>query len=250
MSARLPRRSFAAPFVVTLAAVPACYVQSQTTTASSPPPGPATATTEPRDHRHTEPAPPPNEPRDHRHDQPAPAQPSQPTGNVAIANPPRPTQPAPTQPAPVGGTVIANPPRPTTQPAPTKPPVKPGPNAPRPSTQPTPAVVPAGTQPTGTAPNPPPPSPMRNWTVRRTKGQCKAYVDVKCPEGKPGEARPTCNPPPPVAYACPDSLADGETLKIVKPAGSSVCQVDYGPMTCPPNATCNPPRPRAIACPK
>ena len=35
MAARTPRRSFAAPFVVTLAAVPACYVQS-----SAPPPQP------------------------------------------------------------------------------------------------------------------------------------------------------------------------------------------------------------------
>jgi hypothetical protein len=91
---------------------------------------------------------------------------------------------------------------------------------------------------------------MRKWTVRRTKGQCKAYVDAPCPPARPGSPRRTCNPPPPHAYKCPDSLADGERLMIVKPAGSNVCQVDYGPSSCPPNATCNPPPPRAIACPK
>jgi hypothetical protein len=52
MAARTPRRSFATPFVITLAAAPACYVQSTpaptgpttTTTTSAPPP---TTTTTP-----------------------------------------------------------------------------------------------------------------------------------------------------------------------------------------------------------
>jgi len=41
MAARTPRRSFATPFVVTLAAAPACYVQS------TPPQQPTTVTTQP-----------------------------------------------------------------------------------------------------------------------------------------------------------------------------------------------------------
>jgi len=76
MAARTPRRSFATPFVVTLAAVPACYVQS------SPQP------------------------------QPQPVQQAQPVQQpndshpMVVTNPPRP-QPTDSHPA-----IITNPPRP------------------------------------------------------------------------------------------------------------------------------------------
>ena len=177
MSARTPRRSFAAPFVVTLAAVPACYVQS----------APPAAQPEPTPQQN------------------APA--------TVVANPPRPQQePVEQQPT----TVVANPPRPQ-EPPPTH---------------------------TMNPPRPTGPAAGTTWHVFKTKDGCEAALDVSCPKGA------TCNPPPPHAYTCPASLADGETLKIVKPAGSNVCQVDYGPMSCPPNTVCNPPRPRTIACPK
>jgi len=77
MAARTPRRSFAAPFVITLATAPACYVSS-----APPPQQPPAAPP-------AEQAPPQN----------APA--------VVVANPPRP-QPDP-QPTPA---VVMNPPRP------------------------------------------------------------------------------------------------------------------------------------------
>jgi hypothetical protein len=65
MAARTPRRSFATPFVVTLAAAPACYVQP----ASPPPAAPATVVANP----------------------PRPQE--QPVEQV-VANPPRPAPPA------------------------------------------------------------------------------------------------------------------------------------------------------------
>ena len=77
MAARTPRRSFATPFVVTLAAAPAaCYVQSGPP-ASSPPPVQAT-------------------------------QPEQGPPPAVVSNPPRPTSPAdtaqPAQPAQIAVT--------------------------------------------------------------------------------------------------------------------------------------------------
>lgn len=74
MALRAPRRSFATPFVITLAAIPACTVSS---------------------------APPPQEPQPQV--QPAPTQPAQPgPGSTIVENPPRPgTEPA--QPGPSTG---------------------------------------------------------------------------------------------------------------------------------------------------
>ncbi|MEO7093465.1 MAG: hypothetical protein ABI175_09455 [Polyangiales bacterium] len=69
MSVRSLRRTFATPFVVTLAAIPACVVQS-----APPRSGPPVS----------QPAPQPSEPA-----QPTPAQPTD-TKVVAISNPPRP----------------------------------------------------------------------------------------------------------------------------------------------------------------
>jgi len=82
MSARTLRRTFASPFVVTLAALPGCMMQS---------------------------APPRSQPS-----QMQPAQPSPPVTN--IANPPRPAndEPATSPPPAPPPTVIANPPRPQT----------------------------------------------------------------------------------------------------------------------------------------
>jgi hypothetical protein len=82
MAARTPRRSFATPFVVTLAAAPACYVQSA----------------------------PPAQPEPAAQQQPQPASPG-----VVVANPPRPqSQPVDqTPPDQKPNPVVMNPPRPT-----------------------------------------------------------------------------------------------------------------------------------------
>ncbi|MDQ3367665.1 MAG: hypothetical protein M3680_19765, partial [Myxococcota bacterium] len=85
MAARTPRRIFASPFVVTLAAIPACYA---TTTSDPSPPQPIVAhggPTQPT--RYEEPSPPPPS-------APSPGTTSQPVaGGTVISNPPRP-QPA------------------------------------------------------------------------------------------------------------------------------------------------------------
>lgn len=70
MAARTPRRSFATPFVVTLAAAPACYVQS----------------TPPQQPQQVQPA----------QSQPQPGQPDRPP--VTVVNPPMPQAPAATTP--------------------------------------------------------------------------------------------------------------------------------------------------------
>jgi hypothetical protein len=80
MAARTPRRSFATPFVITLAAAPACYVQS-----TPPAAGPSTTTTS---------APPPTTPTTMPDQPPAqgPAGPTQGPGPVVV-NPPMPQSP-------------------------------------------------------------------------------------------------------------------------------------------------------------
>lgn len=85
MAARTPRRYFATPFVVTLAAAPACYVQS-----APAPQGPA-----PQQSGH--PAKPAAVGVPTATQSPPPAQsPSEPAGSApVIVNPPRPQQPPP-----------------------------------------------------------------------------------------------------------------------------------------------------------
>lgn len=89
MAARAPRRSFAAPFVLTLAAVPACTVSS------GPPSGP-----------------PPQQPATQQPVAQTPTQPP-PTQPQPTWNPPPPSQPEPQAPPQPEPPVVANPPRPT-----------------------------------------------------------------------------------------------------------------------------------------
>jgi hypothetical protein len=138
-----------------------------------------------------------------------------------------------------------NPPPPTTKP--TEPVVA----APDPVDQPTPAP---GLEP---ADKKEPAKYERKWTVMRNMKpdakatECRAFVDANCPKGEPGKPMPTCNPPPPIPYTCPDGFSTdkGATLKIVLRAGATECFVDYGPMKCPEGAKCNPPPPRKLPCP-
>lgn len=158
MSARAPRRSFATPFVLTLAALPtACAVQ---TTGSSGPSGPP-----PREHQHVH-----SDMQDHPppgHEQPQPAeQPSQPM--TPVANPPRPDAPASNtgvnaqvgQTANPGNAGVEQQSRPNLPPPPAK------------------------------------PAAYREWTVSRQSGKCSSMVKVHCPEGAmcnpPPPAKYTC----------------------------------------------------------
>lgn len=58
--------------------------------------------------------------------------------------------------------------------------------------------------------------------VRNSGDQCDAYVEVDCPP--PDQA--TCNPPPPMAVACPAGLAEGEQVTVVQ-------FEEDGPTECP-----------------
>lgn len=107
--------------------------------------------------------------------------------------------------------------------------------------------------------NPPPPEAAKEpakfeqrWTVMKFKGNadCQAMVDVNCPKPEKGKPVATCNPPPPIKYACPDGFKDGDTLKIVLRTGATDCFVDDGAIKCPEGAKCNPPPPRKVACPE
>jgi len=200
MAARTPRRSFAAPFVVTLAAAPACYVSNAPPPQQPPPAAPA------------EQAP---------HNAPGvvvanPPRPQPENTPVAVANPPRPQD----QNRPV---VVANPPRPQDPPVPAAPQDHPVvvANPPRPHAHPagtTWHVFKAGDGceaavhvdcPKGAMCNPPPPRkvdcpagltmPKGLDIVSQGDGTCiVAQEPVHCPP------HAMCNPPRPRSVACPE----------------------------------------------
>src|SRR3954453_14535490 len=92
MSARIPRRRFSSPLVITFAVAPACYVQSST------PPSQSIAQPDPGQPTVSDPRP-----------TPPPPQSQSPT---IIANPPRPAPPPETDPTPPQPLPTANPPPP------------------------------------------------------------------------------------------------------------------------------------------
>jgi hypothetical protein len=152
-------------------------------------------------------------------------------------NPPRP-QPQPVDqppPQPVKPPYVLNPPRP--QPPTDQPPSPP----PRP-----PIMNPPRPQPVDQTP--PPQQQSGSWTVFKSKDGCMAAIKVDCPKGQPGKAMPTCNPPPPFKYACPDGVSLETPITIVTFGDS--CAVEREPVKCPPKAICNPPRPHVVPCPK
>jgi hypothetical protein len=90
-----------------------------------------------------------------------------------------------------------------------------------------------------------------HWIVskRKNTGTCQAFLDPNCPKAEPGKPVPTCNPPPPIKYDCPEGFTDTDTLKIILRTGETDCWVERAPIKCPPNAKCNPPPPRKVSCP-
>lgn len=104
-------------------------------------------------------------------------------------------------------------------------------------------------QPTGTTETPPPTIPAspappappeavkepakyeQRWTVMKFKGkeECSVMVDVQCPKAEPGKPVATCNPPPPIKYACPADFKVGDTLEIVQRVGATDCVVEGSP---------------------
>lgn len=187
MAARTPRRSFAAPFVVTLAApLAACFVQ-----------------TAPAQQPHG------NPPPDVAQQQQTP-----PPDHVIVSNPPRPTTPPPSDPPPQQqptNPVIMNPPRPT----PTTTPTQTTPTPPKQTSEKW-TIFKQGAEcmasiktdcPQGVMCNPPPPtkyacpeSTTLPLVIETNDGgkTCTAEVQAtSCPKGA------MCNPPRPRAYPCP-----------------------------------------------
>jgi hypothetical protein len=90
----------------------------------------------------------------------------------------------------------------------------------------------------------------QRWQVTKSGETCSAMARVECPKPRhPGDAVPTCNPPPPMKVACPDGWDGKDALTIVQYANQATCSVEPAPVKCPPNVACNPPPPRQVACP-
>ncbi len=133
------------------------------------------------------------------------------------------------------------------QPAPQQP-TSGGPTATTPTQQPDgkpPTVMVNPLRPQATTPN-------AKWRVYKDASQnaCFSQPIVTCP---PNTA---CNPPRPVAYACPDqntyALTPGmeNAITVMADAEGMRCEIDWGPQSCPPGASCNPPPPVAMTCPR
>jgi hypothetical protein len=86
----------------------------------------------------------------------------------------------------------------------------------------------------------------QRWNVYAdASGVCRGSVDAgECP------ADMACNPPPPREMACPEGVGPGESVTIVRHAGSEECMIMPPPIDCPEDAHCNPPPPRPTACPE
>lgn len=73
-------------------------------------------------------------------------------------------------------------------------------------------------------------APAITWSVSQSGKACRAFRNIKCPEpATPGGVRPTCNPPPPIDYACPAGLTP--PFKITQVGDE--CTVDTKKVDCP-----------------
>jgi hypothetical protein len=107
--------------------------------------------------------------------------------------------------------------------------------------------------------NPPAPDPQpdtagtgeRRWTVYKQGQDCFAgTANFDCPKpATPGGPVPTCNPPPPMKYACPDNVSLDHPIEVAQWNGEQTCHVVPAPIDCPKGAMCNPPPPIQVACP-
>jgi hypothetical protein len=102
-----------------------------------------------------------------------------------------------------------------------------------------------------TDPQPEPSQPgEQRWTVYQQGKDCFASEKFDCPKpATPGGPMPTCNPPPPIAYACPENVMVDYPYQIAQWSGETTCHVVPQPIKCPEGAICNPPPPTQVACP-
>lgn len=137
----------------------------------------------------------------------------------------------------------SSPPPTTPQPPPTTSPVQPEPIAePTAGTDTTVAQGPAQTG--GVEPA----KFEQKWRVTKSGDTCQAFVPVDCPKPEAGKPTMTCNPPPPIRYACPPNVT--APFEIVLREGATECFVVPPAIKCPPKAMCNPPPPQKVECPK
>lgn len=109
------------------------------------------------------------------------------------------------------------------------------------------AVVPTA-QPTAVPTSAPTGQPAADihWTLSQDGAKCIASRNVECPKVPAGQPIPTCNPPRPQSYKCPDGFqGQGD---IVKAAGKDTCELHrptvFHQVQCPPGVRCNPPPPQ------
>ena len=220
MAARLPRKHFATPFVITIASVASATTAACVVTSSS---GRPTETVV--DHRGQ----PENGGGGGSTIVVAPGDGSgsgSGSGSTIISNPPRPQGSGSGGAVSSGGTTAGS----GTTAAPGKPDSKPtetagtaaGGTTPR-----TPAPGKPDSKPTETAGTTVAPgaSAERSWTIIKDGKACKAALRVACPTGA------ICNPPPPVAYACPSGLSFDRPVVVTQAAGASECTTPDGKKT-------------------
>lgn len=98
--------------------------------------------------------------------------------------------------------------------------------------------------------NPPPPAATTDqpagpgWKiVVDNDGTCVAAVNTSCTPGRPA----TCNPPRPIAYACPAGANNDRPYIIEQHADG--CVLIAPPPECKPGTMCNPPPAQKVDCP-
>lgn len=92
------------------------------------------------------------------------------------------------------------------------------------------AAIPACTKgsPTVKEPKPDPvASPYQTWSVERSGEACSVYYEMDCPPDA------SCNPPPPMAVACPAGVEDGARFTIVQLEEDGPCSIGEEPAECP-----------------
>jgi hypothetical protein len=113
-----------------------------------------------------------------------------------------------------------------------------------------PDTVVGGTNPTPTPEPDTANSGEKRWSVYKQGEDCFATEAFECPKpATPGGPMPTCNPPPPMKYACPDNVSLEHPIEVAQWTGQTTCHVVPEPIDCPKGAMCNPPPPIEVACP-
>jgi hypothetical protein len=119
-----------------------------------------------------------------------------------------------------------------------------------PSQRPGPDPVVGNNQPTPEPQPEPVASGEKRWTVYKQGTDCFANEPFDCPKpSADGAPVPTCNPPPPMKYACPENVSLDHPIEIAQWSGQDSCHVVPEPIDCPKGAMCNPPPPIQVACP-